>query len=140
MLKDEWSLFVCMTLEASGISACRKTRLLQLKAAVWIVTIAALHHPFQHLVMKRPAELGFSFSVTTDAELRLASAQHIRRQQITISSCSFGQEFVRTRIASLRYSGVRRMTIRAPYVVAPMLAAAEVVVFLFAGMTAQTGL
>ena len=89
--------------------------------------------------MERSAELRFRFSVTTDTELRLASAQHVRRQQITISSGSFGHELIRTRIAALRYRRVRRMTIRAPYVVAPMLAAPEVVVFLFAGMTAQTG-
>ena len=89
--------------------------------------------------MKWSGELCFRFAVTRQAELRLTSAQHVRRQQITISSHRFGQELVRAWIASLRNGGVGRMTICAAYVVAPVFTATEVVVFLFPGMTAQTG-
>jgi len=74
MFKYEWSLFVRMTLETSGISARCKARLLQLKAAVRIVTITALHLSFQDFVVKRPAKLCFCFTMTTDAELRLTAA------------------------------------------------------------------
>ena len=90
MLEYEWSLFVRVTLQAPCIGACGKSRLLELKAAVWIVAITALHLPFQDLVMKGPAKLSFGLAMTTDAQLWLASSQHVCRQQVTISSFCLG--------------------------------------------------
>lgn len=69
---SERSLFVGMTLNTRRISACCQPGLFQLEAAVGIVTIAALHRAFQHLVMKRLVEVGLNFVVATDAELWLA--------------------------------------------------------------------
>ena len=89
VLEHEWSLLVRVTLQTACVRACGETRLLEFEAAMWIVTVAALDQAFEYLVMKRPAELGFSFAVTTDAKLRLASFEHVRREQIAISSRSF---------------------------------------------------
>lgn len=94
MLKNEWSLLVSMTLETPGIRACRKSRLLEFKTAVGIVTITAFDLSFEDLVMKRPAELRLSLAMTTDAELRLTPAQHVCREQIMIASFCFRYECV----------------------------------------------
>lgn len=94
VLENEWSLLVRMTLQTTRVGASRQTRLFELKAAVWIVTIAALHQPFEHLVMKRPAKLGLRFTVTTDTELRFTAAQHVGGQLILISPRCFRYEGV----------------------------------------------
>ena len=94
MLEYEWSLFIRVTLQTPRIRAGRKTRLLEFKAAVWIVAITAFHLPFKDFVMKRAAKLRLGFGVTTDAELRFAATQHVSRQQITISPGGFGCECV----------------------------------------------
>ena len=44
----------------------------ELKAAVWIVTVAAPHRAFQHFVMERQVELVLGLAVTTEAKLWLA--------------------------------------------------------------------
>ena len=72
MLVNERALFVSVTLDARGISASREPRLFQLKAAVWVVAVAALHRAFEHFVMERQVELVLGFAVTTQAKLRLA--------------------------------------------------------------------
>ena len=53
MFVNKRSLFICVTLDASCIGARGQSRLFELKAAVWIVAVAALHRAFQHLVMER---------------------------------------------------------------------------------------
>ena len=53
MFVNKRSLFICVTLDASRIGARGQSRLFELKAAVWIVAVAALHRAFQHLVMER---------------------------------------------------------------------------------------
>ena len=62
---DEWSLLVRMTLDAGGVRAGRKSRLLEFEATVRIVAIAALHRTFQHLVMERQIKLVLGLGVTT---------------------------------------------------------------------------
>ena len=89
VLEDEWSLLVRMTLQTPRVNACCETSLLLFEAAVGIVTVAAFDQAFQHLVMKRPVELGLRFAVATDAELRLTALEHVGREQIEISSGRF---------------------------------------------------
>ena len=72
MLESEWTLLVGMTLNACRVCARCQPGLLELETAVRIVTIAALHRAFEHLVMKRFVEVGLNLVVATDAELRLA--------------------------------------------------------------------
>ena len=72
VLVNKRTLFVCVTLDASCIGAGRQSRLLEFKAAMRIVAIAALHRAFQHFVMERQVELVLGFAVTTKTELGLA--------------------------------------------------------------------
>ena len=53
MFVNKRSLFICVTLDASCIGAGGQSRLFELKAAVWIVAVAAPHGAFQHLVVER---------------------------------------------------------------------------------------
>lgn len=94
MFERKRSLLVRVTLQTACVGAGCETRLLELETTVRIMTIAALDQTFEHLVMKGPAKLRFRFAVTTDAELRLASFEHVRRQQIAISSRRFGNQRV----------------------------------------------
>ena len=71
MFEREWALLVGMALDARRISADCQPRLLQLKTAVRIVTVAAAHGAFQHLVMGRHRELMFHLGVTVQTELGL---------------------------------------------------------------------
>ena len=72
VFENEWPLLVYVTLYASRIGAGRQPRLFQFKTPVGIMTIAALHGAFQHLVMERQLELVLGLAVTAHAELRLA--------------------------------------------------------------------
>ena len=75
MLVNERTLLVGVTLDASGVGAGRQSGLFEFETAVRIVTIAALHRAFQHLVMERQVELVLCFAVTTQAELRFAVSE-----------------------------------------------------------------
>ena len=65
MLEHEGPLFVRVTFNTGGIGAGSKSRLFEFETTMGIVTVAALHHPFQHFVVKRFIEVGFRFSVAT---------------------------------------------------------------------------
>ena len=69
-------LLIHVALNASGVGAGRESGLLQLETAMRIVTIAATHRAFQHLVMERRSELRLDFAVTTRTELRIVRLQH----------------------------------------------------------------
>ena len=75
MFVNERTLFVGVTLDASSVGAGCESRLLELKTAVGIVAVAALHRPFQHFVMERQIELVLGLAVTTEAKLRFAIAE-----------------------------------------------------------------
>jgi hypothetical protein len=49
--------------------------LLEFETAVGVVTIAALHRSFEHLVVEGLVEVGLNFVVTTYAELRLSGLE-----------------------------------------------------------------
>ena len=67
MLVNKRSLLVCVTLDTGCVRAGRESRLLELKTAVRIVAIAALHRAFQHLVMEWQIKLVLGLAMTTDA-------------------------------------------------------------------------
>ena len=75
MLESEWTLFVCMTLYTSCVRARCESCLFELETAVRVMTIAALHRAFEHLVMKRQIELVLCFAVTTETKLGFAAFQ-----------------------------------------------------------------
>ena len=72
----ERSLLIYVALNASRISSGSQPGLLKLKAAMRIVTIAASHSAFQHLVMERHRKLRLHFRVTTDAKLWVICFEH----------------------------------------------------------------
>jgi len=78
VLVNKRTLLVSMALDAGSIGAGRQTRLFQLKSAVWVVAIAALHRAFQHFVMERQIELVLCFAMTTQAKLWLALAKQLQ--------------------------------------------------------------
>ena len=81
VFEREGTLLVRVTLDASGIGTGREPGLLQFKAAVRIVAVAALHHSFENFMVERLVEISFRFSVTTDAELWLPRLQHVDRRE-----------------------------------------------------------
>src|SRR5215213_4504972 len=78
MFVNERSLLVCVTLDASRVSAGRQSRLFQFETAMRIVAIAALHRTFQHLVMEGQIELVLRLAMTTQAKLRFAVSKQLQ--------------------------------------------------------------
>lgn len=64
VFKNEWSLFVGVTLYAGSVSAGSQPGLFQLKTAVRVVAVATLQRAFEHFVMEGRVELMFDFGVT----------------------------------------------------------------------------
>ena len=135
MFVSEGTLFVRVTFDASGISAGRQTRLFQFKATVRVVTIAATHRAFQNLVMERHVELRLHFVVAARAELRIIRLEHASCREARLLTVNARHVIIRTGQVSTRRSSVRRVTIGAADIIAPVLATLEVVPLLFAGVT-----
>src|SRR5258705_12649291 len=75
MLEREWPLLIGVTPNTRGVSPGRESRLFRFKPAVRVVTIAALHRPFQNLVGKRLVVVGLWFSMATHTELTFTHLQ-----------------------------------------------------------------
>jgi hypothetical protein len=140
MLKDERPLLVGVALDASRVRTRRQPRLLGLESAVRIMAIAATHGPFEHLVMRRLIELMFDFSMTLQAELRLTLSEQSDRREAGLFRIGRRVKDVRVCPVCTCVSAVRRVAIGATDIIAPMFAAPEIVVFLFAGMARKAGL
>lgn len=134
----KWTLLVGVALDAGGITAGRQPRLFQLEAAVRVMTIAATHRAFQHLVMEWHVELRFHFTVTALAKLRVAGAQHPSRPEPGLLSIDGRHVIVRTRQVSTGRRAVWRVTVGASHIIAPVFAAPKVVALFFSGVTGQT--
>ena len=135
VLENERTLFVRVTFDTRRVNADRKFRLFLFKASVRIMTIAAFHRAFEHFVMKRLGKLRFRFAVTADAELLLVGFEH--RDRRILPRCS-ADERDRINFRQFVFRAVRRVAFRTADVVAPMLAAPEIVVFFFSGVTRET--
>jgi hypothetical protein len=140
MLVNEWTLFVGVTFNACGIRARCQSCLLEFKTAVWIVAVGTLHRTFEHLVVEGHIELVFDFRMTTQAKLRLVQFQQLDGRESRFLSVTGSDKNIR---AGKIFSGphrVRRVAIDTTNVVAPVLAAPEVVVLFLAGVTGKTRL
>ena len=82
MFEDERTLLVSVALVTGSIRPGREPRLLQLEAAVRIMAIAAIHRPFQHLVMKGPVELRLGLVVTRHAKQDFMFLQQVPRREV----------------------------------------------------------
>jgi hypothetical protein len=105
-----------------------------------IVAVAALHRAFQDLMMEGHAKRRLHLAVTSQAKLGLTCFQHLQGREARLFSIRTSDEYVRAGEVLSRNASMRRVAFGATNVVAPMFAAAEVVVFLFARMTRQASL
>ncbi len=104
-----------------------------------VVAVAAFHSAFEHLVMKRLAELGPGFGVTAHTQLRFALLEH--------GNCCDAR-ILDGRLTDLSYRAwpviskraMRTVAIGTSDIVTPVFAAAEVVVAFFACVASETGL
>lgn len=103
-----------------------------------IVAIAALHSAFENLVVERQIELVLNFRVTAQTKLGFARFQQLQHRETRLLSVGFRDEYIRTGPVLFGFRRMRRVAICAPDVVAPMLTATEIIVFLFACMAGQT--
>ena len=138
MLVDERPCLIRVAPDATCVGTNGKLSLFRLKASVRIMTIAALHRSLKNLVMERFAELRFGLVVTRNAKLRLICGEHLYRCLTGILCRDIGGERHRTGTTVTGRRPVGRMTFIAADVVTPVLAAAKVVVVLFACVTGQT--
>ena len=83
MFEDERALFVRVALEAGGVRPRSQPYLLQLEAAMRVMTIAAIHRAFQDFVMEGAVELRLGLVVTSHAEQHLVFFQHASRDEVT---------------------------------------------------------
>ncbi len=135
MLVNKRSLFVCMALDAGSIGAGSQSSLFEFKAAMWIVAVAAPHRALQHLMVERQVELVLGLAVTTEAKLWLALSEQAYVGKAWLLCVCRGDKDVRSCELPAGRWRVGRVTVDTADVVAPVLAAAEVVVFLSAGVT-----
>ena len=140
VLVSVWSLLIRVTLNACGVRASRQSGLFGFEAAVWVVTVAAAHRAFQHFVMEGRRELRLDFIVTARAKLRVVCLQHPNRRKTRLLGVRGGHEHVGTCHVAAFLVRVRRVTIGATNVVAPVLSAPEVVPLFSARVTGQTSL
>ena len=143
VLKHKGALLVRVTLEARGVGAHCEPRLFQLKAAVRIMAIAAVHRALQHPVMEWTIELRFRLVMTLHAELRFALDEHLSRVDVVCvggegPNRDDGRGGVAFWLDLSSRRRVRRVTVGAAYVIAPVFASAEVVVLLFSRVARQT--
>ncbi len=91
MLKREWTLLVVVAFNTSGVRSDCELGLLRFKTAMSVMTVAALHGPFQHLVLEGLAELSFCLSVASHAQLRFALLQHrnIGDSRVLVASLAY---------------------------------------------------
>ena len=136
VLENKRTLFVRVTFDTSRVDSDREFGLFLLEASVRVMTIAAFHCPFEHFVMKGLGKLRFCFAVAADTKLLLVCTEH--RDRRILPRCS-ADERNRINFRQFVLRAVRRMAFRAADVVAPVIAAPEIAVFLFSGVTAETG-
>jgi hypothetical protein len=140
MFVCERTLLISVALNAGRVCACSQSRLLQFEASVRIVTVAALHHAFEHLMMKWLGKIRLHLAVTAHAELGLSYFQHIQSRKVRLLSvgCSYKGDRLRNILVIVQI--VWGMTIDAADVISPVLASPKIVVLFSTGMTTKTGL
>ena len=134
------TLLVRVTFNASGISAGGQSRLLEFKTAMRVMTIDAAHRAFQDLMMEGRGERRFDFAVATEAKLRVAHFQHLDCREAGLFGVCRRHPSNRAGHVLVGCDQVWRMAISTADIVAPVLAAAEVIVLFPAGVASQAGL
>ena len=103
MFVHEWTLFVCVTLDAGRVCACRKSCLFQFETTVRIVTVAALHRAFQHFVVGGQIKLVLDFRVAAQAKLWFIHLQQLHACETGLLRIGSRNEDIRARQVSSRF-------------------------------------
>lgn len=140
VLERERPLFVDVALDTSRISARRQPRLLQLKSAMRVVTVAATHAAFQNLVMEGRGKCRLDLAVATHTKLRIVRFQHANGREAGLLCIRGRHQHVRAGNVAAFLVGMRRVTISATDVITPVLSATKVVSLFFPRVTGQTRL
>lgn len=135
VLISERTLFVRMTFNAGSISAGGQTCLFEFETAMRVMTIAATHRAFHDFMVEGHREGCFHFAMATETKLRVAHLQHLYRSESRFFSICRGDPCDRAWHILTACGLVRRVTLSAADVVAPVLATTEVVVLFFACVT-----
>jgi hypothetical protein len=79
MFECKWTLLVRVTPDATRISTGCQSGLLQLKAAMRVVTVTASHRALENLVMEGLVKVGFHLVMTAHAKLWVTHLQQMYR-------------------------------------------------------------
>ena len=140
VFEHERALLIGVALHAGLIGADSKSCLLLFEAAVGIMAIAAAHGPFEHFVAEGFRELRFHLAVARKTELRFVVLEHCPGCKVRPLSGNSTYEGDRARLVIRVVRAVGGVAVGTADVVSPVVAAAEVVVGLFAGVTGHAGL
>ena len=139
MFEYERALLVAVALDTNYIRSNSELGLFGFEPAVRIVAIAALHCPFEDLVVKRLAELRSCFRVTAHTELRFAALEHFHRGDAGILPRRRSNICDRTIDRIPKSGSVRAVAVGAADIISPMFSATEIIMTFLAGVTAKTG-
>lgn len=104
------------------------------------MAITAAHGAFQNFVMEGRIKCRLDLAVATQAKLRVVHLQHSDACEARLFRIRSGHLDIRAGKISPTRIGVRRMTIGTANIVAPVLAASEIVVFFSTRVAGETGL
>ena len=139
VFENERALLVRVALYAVGVGTDPKFGLLRFETTVSIVTVAALHRALGHFVVKRFIELALYLVVAAYAELLLTSTKHrLGPLRIHCLMSSRSDECHRSGAGFLGWFAVCTVALRAADIITPVLAAAEIIMGLLAGVTSET--
>ena len=134
---SERPLLIAVALDAVGVGAYSKFDLLCLKTSVGVVTIAAFHRAFEHLMMERLAELRFRFRMAAHTKLRFARFQPQCRCLIWILAGHVVNKGDRAGFFVTKWCGMRAVAVGTPDIISPMLAPAIVIMRFLSGVASQ---
>ena len=134
VFEHEGPLFVGMTFDARGIGPDREPRLFQFKPAVRVVAVAAVHCAFHDLVAEGLVELGLHFRMAGHAKPGFARSEHRFMSLARLLRRGIVHEGRRIHPELPELGTVGTVALCTADVVAPVLAAAEIVVGFLAGV------
>lgn len=140
MFISKRTLLIRVAFNASSIAAGGQSRLFEFKAAMRVMTVTATHRPFHDLMMERHGKRGFDLAMATQAKLRVAHFQHFDCREARLFGIYRGYPCDRAGQVLIGCDHVWRVAISAADVVAPVLAAAEVIMLFLTSVARQTGL
>ena len=139
VLESEWALLVRVAFETSCIATRYESGRFEFESTMRIVAITATHGSFHNLVVKGRGKCRLDLAVASHTELRVVRPEHSDGREARL----FGIRSCRIDIRAGKILpgriGVRRVTIGAANIVAPVLTTTEVVPLFLACMAGKTG-